>query len=198
MVLSFFDNTGGLWMCALFVVSSQRWCSHTNAVTVPARYLPCFVATIVLSKEAVSVCARYLLFFLTTLVLWDKCNVRARYFLTALVLSDKPVCVCARYLLQVGAVRQSSLCMCTLFAPSWCCQINQSLYVRVICYVLSQCWCCQINQSVCARYLLSSHNVGAVRRTSLSLIFEQWYNSVSDINNNMKFIVGVRRLKALC
>ena len=65
----FFDNTGGLWMCALFVVSSQRWCSHTNAVTVRARYLPCFVATMVLSKEAVSVCARYLLFFLTTLVL---------------------------------------------------------------------------------------------------------------------------------
>ena len=76
-------------------VSSQRWCCHTNAVTVRARYLPCFLTTLVLSKEAVSVSPRYLPCFLTTLVLSHKC----------------------------------SQCTCTLFVPSWCCQINHAVSV---------------------------------------------------------------------
>ena len=143
-----------LYVHVICPVSSQRWCCHTNAVTVRARYLPCFLTTLVLSKEAVSVCARYLTCFLTTLVLSHKC----------------------------------SQCTCTLFVPSWCCQINQSLYVHIICCVLSQRCYCQTSQflcppcllcplttlvlsdkpvSVCARYLLSSHNVGAVRRSCL-------------------------------
>ena len=86
-------------------------------------------------RQMQSLCARYLLCFLTTLVLWDKCS----------------HCVCTLFTLfphSVGAVEWSCLCMYTLFVPSWCCQINQSLYVHVICYVLSQRWCCQINQSL--------------------------------------------------
>ena len=104
-------------------VSSQRWCSEANAVTV---------------------CARYLLCFLTTLVLWDKCS----------------HCMCtllALFLHSVGAVQWSCLCMCTSFVPSWYCQINQSLYVHVICskLVLSD-----KPVSVCARHLFQ---VGTVR-----------------------------------
>ena len=114
-------------------VSSQRWCFQTNAVTVRARYLPCFLTTLVLSKEAVSVCARYLPCFFATLVLSHKC----------------------------------SQCTCALFVPSWCCQINQSLYVHVICCPLTTLVLSYKPVTVCARYLLSSHNVGVVRRSCL-------------------------------
>ena len=41
-------------------VSSQHLCCETNAVTVCARYLLCFLTTLVLLNEAVSVCARIL------------------------------------------------------------------------------------------------------------------------------------------
>ena len=84
-----------LYVRVICPVTSQRWCCHTNAVTVRARYLPCFLTTLVLSKEAVSVSPRYLPCFLTTLVLSHKC----------------------------------SQCTCTLFVPSWCCQINHAVSV---------------------------------------------------------------------
>ena len=133
-----------LYVRAICPVSSQPWCFQTNAVTVRARYLPCFLTTLMLSKEAVSVCARHLPCFLTTLVLSHKC----------------------------------SQCTCTLFVPSWCCQINQSLYVHSICSKLSlyaHVICSALTTlvlsdkpvSLCARYLLSSHKVGAIRRSCI-------------------------------
>ena len=94
--------------------------------------------------------------------------------------------ICSKMVLSEE--EKNSLCMCTVFVPSWCCQINKSLYVHIICCVLSQRCYCQTNQflcppcllcplttlvlsdkpvSVCARYLLSSQNVGAVRRSCL-------------------------------
>ena len=67
-------------------------------------------------------------------------------------------CMCTLLALfphNVGAVEWSCLCMCTSFIPSWCCQINQSLYVQVNLYVLAKRWCCPDKPvSVCARYLL--------------------------------------------
>ena len=75
--------------------------------------------------------------------------------------------------------------MCTVFVPNWCCQINQSLYVHSICskLVLSDkpvplwppCLLCPLTTlvlsdkpvTVCAPYLLSSHNVSAVKRICL-------------------------------
>ena len=106
-----------LYVHVICPVSSRRWCFQTNAVTVRARYLPCFLTTLVLSKEAVSVSARYLTCFLTTLVLSHKCSqctctlfvpswccqinqsLYVHSICSKLVLSDKPVSVCAYYLL---------------------------------------------------------------------------------------------------
>ena len=112
-----------LYVRAICPVSSQPWCFQTNAVTVRARYLPCFLTTLMLSKEAVSVCARHLPCFLTTLVLSHKCSqctctlfvpswccqinqsLYVHSICSKLVLSDKPVSVCEQYLFQAGAVR---------------------------------------------------------------------------------------------
>ena len=57
--------------------------------------------------------------------------------------------------------------MYTVFVPSWCSQINQSLYVHVICCPLTTLVLSYKPVTVCARYLLSSHNVGVVRRSCL-------------------------------
>ena len=112
-----------LYVRVICPVKSQRWCFQTNAVTVRARYLPCFLTPLVLSKEAVSVCAHYLTCFLTTLVLSHKCS----------------QCTCTLFVPR-WCCQKTSFCMCTLFAvlsQRWCCQINQSLYVHVICCPLT-------------------------------------------------------------
>ena len=187
MVLSFFDNIGGLWMCALFVVSSQRWRCHTNAVTVRARYLPCFVATLVLYVHAVSSrrwsCQKNQSLYVHVISSrrWS-CQKNQSLYVHV---------ICSKLVL-----RKTSLCMYTLFVPSWCSDkpVSASYFLCPhTTLVLSD-----KPVTVCARYLLSCHNIGAVRRTSLNLIFEPWYHSVTDINNNMKFIVLFRRLRALC
>ena len=96
--------------------------------------------------------------------------------------------LCAYYLYlfshsvrATSQIRRNSLCMCTLFAPflhnigtvnrfvpSWCCQINQSVYVHAICCGLTQRWCYKTNRS-CTLFAVSSHNVGTVRRSCLDM-----------------------------
>ena len=145
-------------MCALFVVSSQRWRCHTNAVTVRARYLPCFVATLVLYVHAVSSrrwsCQKNQSLYVHVISSrrWS-CQKNQSLYVHV---------ICSKLVL-----RKTSLCMYTLFVPSWCsdkpvsvyarylfqvgAQINQSL--QVIFYVLTQRWCCQINQSLCVHVI---------------------------------------------
>ena len=182
----------------------------TLAVSVCARYLPCNITTLVLSDKCshctctlsalfsktlgavkgscLCVCTLFALFPHNVGAVTQMQSMYMHAICSRLVLSDKPVSVCEQYLFQACAVRYTSLCVCTLFVPSWCCQINQSLYVHIICCVLSQRCYCQTSQflcppfllcplttlvlsdkpvSLCARYLLSSHNVGAVRRSCL-------------------------------
>ena len=99
-------------------VSSQRWCCETNAVTVCARYLLCFLTTLVLwDKCSHCVCTLFTLFAhnvgavrqmqsLRVHVIysvssqrwccWMKLSLYVHVFCSKLVLSDKPVSVCAR------------------------------------------------------------------------------------------------------
>ena len=134
------SETSTLFACTVlndYAVFSQRW--RSQYVSVICSFLTTFVLPLK-SDEAVSVCARNLLCSLTTLVLSDKpVCVCARYLLcslTTLVLSDKPVSVCARY-----------------FFPNWCCQINQSQYVNVICCFLTKLVLSNKPVSVCILYL---------------------------------------------
>ena len=143
-------------MCALFVVSSQRWRCHTNAVTVRARYLPCFVATLVLYVHVICPVLSQRWCCMCTLFPQGVGPVRKTSLCMCTLFPQgvgpvrkTSLCMCTLFPQGVGPVRKTSLCMCTLFAPSWCsektvsvcaryllqagAQKNQSLYVHVIC-----------------------------------------------------------------
>ena len=90
-------------------------------------------------SQYVSVICSFLTTFVLPLRSDEAVSVCARYLLcslTTLVLSDKPVSVFARY-----------------FCPNWCCQINQSQYVNVICCFLTKLVLSNKPVSVCVLYL---------------------------------------------
>ena len=84
----------------IYSVSSQRWCCETNAVTVCARYLLCFLAALVLSdKCSHCTCTIFALFPHNVGIVKRKLSLYMHVMCFKLVLLDKPVTVCARYLL---------------------------------------------------------------------------------------------------
>ena len=84
----------------IYSVSSQRWCCETNAVTVCARYLLCFLTALVLSdKCSHCTCTIFALFPHNVGIVKRKLSLYMLVMCFKLVLLDKPVTVCARYLL---------------------------------------------------------------------------------------------------
>ena len=167
----------------------KRWCCGRDQQSVCIHDVEWlyFVFFFPLTTLAVYVCARYLPCFITTLVLSDKCS----------------HCTCtlsALFSNNLGAVKGSCLCVCTLFAlfphnvgavtqmqsvymHAICSRLvlseNQFLYVHVICCPLTTLVLSDKPVTVCARYLLSSHNVGAVRRSCLCtarVVLHDWLN----------------------
>jgi len=128
-----------------------------------------------LTTLAVYVCARYLPCVMTTLVLSDKCS-HCTCTLSALFSNNlgavKRSCLCVHTLLglfphNVGAVTQMQSMYMHAICSTLVLSENQFLYVHVICCPLTTLVLSDKPVTVCARYLLSSHNVGAVRRSCL-------------------------------